>query len=119
MSNGPRLKSTVKKGWRSAGCGRWVPGTRVGGASDKGPSTDSRRRVVWNDIRRRRARRLPCCYHLVAHSPMSSCDCMLRRSPMTGSASNQAGDDLVLIEALRRGDEAAFVALVGRYHVSL
>jgi RNA polymerase sigma-70 factor (ECF subfamily) len=28
-------------------------------------------------------------------------------------------DDLALIEALRRGDEAAFVTLVGRYHHSL
>jgi len=28
-------------------------------------------------------------------------------------------DDLALIEALRRGDEAAFVTLVGRYHQSL
>ncbi len=38
---------------------------------------------------------------------------------MPDLALRERGDDMALIEALRRGEEAAFVALVGRYHTSL
>jgi RNA polymerase sigma-70 factor (ECF subfamily) len=38
---------------------------------------------------------------------------------MPDLALREHGDDMVMIEALRRGEEAAFVALIGRYHQTL
>ncbi len=38
---------------------------------------------------------------------------------MTGRDSSDAGDDRSIVAALRRGDEAAFAALVSRYHTTM
>jgi RNA polymerase sigma-70 factor (ECF subfamily) len=56
---------------------------------------------------------------IVLRASQYLCDGMTEESPMSTISPSGPTDDLALIEALRRGDEAAFVTLVSRYHHSL